>query len=37
MVGIGESAASGAFVAIDSTVAVAPPLPDDWDPLAATI
>jgi predicted dehydrogenase len=37
MVAIGESAASGVFVAIDSTVAAAPPLPDDWDPHAATV
>jgi predicted dehydrogenase len=37
MVAIGESAASGEFVDIASTVAVPPVLPDDWDPLAATL
>ena len=37
MVAIGESAAAGEFVAVDSRVAVAEPLPDDWDPLASTV
>ncbi|HXU86554.1 MAG TPA: Gfo/Idh/MocA family oxidoreductase [Verrucomicrobiae bacterium] len=37
MSAIGESADNGAFVAVDSTVAAAEPLPDDWDPRAATI
>ena len=37
MVAIGESAMSGEFVAIESTVAAAEPLPEDWDPLAATV
>lgn len=37
MVAIGDAAQSGKFVAIDSTVAVAALLPDDWDPLAATV
>jgi hypothetical protein len=37
MSAIGESADSGAFVTVESTVAVAEPLPDDWDPRAATV
>ena len=37
MAAIGESAEAGAFVAVDSRVAPADPLPDDWDPLAATV
>lgn len=37
MVAIGESAGSGEFVAVESTVAPAQPLPEDWDPLAATV
>jgi predicted dehydrogenase len=37
MVAIGESAETGAFVAVESTVGRAEPLPEDWDPLAATI
>ncbi len=37
MAAIGESAANGAFVAVGSSVVVPPPLPDDWDPLAATL
>ncbi|GAA0311384.1 Gfo/Idh/MocA family oxidoreductase [Kineococcus aurantiacus] len=32
-----ESATTGAFVAIDSTVEVAPLLPEDWDPTVATL
>jgi predicted dehydrogenase len=34
---IADSAATGAFVAVTSRPFVAPPLPDDWDPFAATI
>jgi predicted dehydrogenase len=37
MVAIGESVETRAFVTVDSTVERAEPLPDDWDPLAATI
>ena len=37
MVAIGEAAESGAFVPVESTVAVAELLPDDWDPHAATV
>jgi predicted dehydrogenase len=37
MAAIGEAAETGAFVPIESTVAVADLLPDDWDPLAATV
>lgn len=36
MLAIGESAESGAFVAVDSRPPTADPLPADWDPLAAT-
>jgi predicted dehydrogenase len=36
MASIGESAEQEAFVTVESTVEPAPPLPDDWDPLAAT-
>ena len=37
MVAIGEAADSGAFVSVESTVAVAELLPKDWDPMAATV
>jgi predicted dehydrogenase len=37
MAAIGESAATGRFVAVESSVVVPPPLPDDWDPLASTL
>jgi hypothetical protein len=37
MVAIGEAAVSGAFVSIDSIVAAAALLPDDWDPFAASV
>ena len=37
MVAITESAASGEFVPVESTVAAAEPLPADWDPMAATV
>ena len=37
MVAIGEAAGSGAFVPVESTVAIAELLPDEWDPHAATI
>lgn len=36
MLAIGESAESGAFVAVDSRPPVAEALPADWDPLTAT-
>lgn len=36
MLAIGESADSGAFVAVDSRPPVVDPLPADWDPLTAT-
>jgi predicted dehydrogenase len=36
MLAIGESAGTGAFVAVDSQPSVAAPLPADWDPFAAT-
>lgn len=36
MLAIGESAESGAFVAVDSRPPVADLLPTDWDPLMAT-
>ncbi|MDQ3127756.1 MAG: Gfo/Idh/MocA family oxidoreductase [Chloroflexota bacterium] len=36
MIAIGESAESGAFVAVGSRPPVAAALPADWDPLAAT-
>ncbi|MFD0485660.1 Gfo/Idh/MocA family protein [Kineococcus sp. GCM10028916] len=37
MESIAESAQSGAFVPVSSTVEAAAPLPDDWDPTAATV
>ena len=37
MVAIGEAAESGAFVPVESSVAIAELLPDDWDPHAATV
>jgi predicted dehydrogenase len=37
MAAIGESAATGEFVAVESSVVVPPPLPDHWDPLASTL
>jgi hypothetical protein len=37
MIAIGEAAATDAFVTVESTVARAEPLPDDWDPLAWTV
>ena len=37
MVSIGAAAESGAFVEVVSTVDVQPPLPEDWDPRAATL
>ena len=37
MVSIAESAQSGTFVPVSSTVEAATPLPDDWDPTAATV
>jgi predicted dehydrogenase len=37
MVSIAESAETGAFVPVTSTVEAAAPLPDDWDPFAATV
>ncbi|WP_374947052.1 Gfo/Idh/MocA family protein [Agreia sp.] len=37
MVSITESMNSGAFVAVDSTAKAAPPLAEDWDPLAKTL
>jgi predicted dehydrogenase len=37
MTAIVESADRDAVVSVESTVAVAPPLPPDWDPLAATV
>ena len=37
MVAIGEAAASGVVVGVESTVAVPELLPDDWDPVASTI
>jgi len=37
MVAIGEAAASGAAVQIQSTVAIPALLPEDWDPVAPTI
>jgi predicted dehydrogenase len=37
MVAIGESATAGAFVAVESSVEIPARLPDDWDPLAATL
>jgi len=37
MVAIGEAAASGVVVRVESTVAVPELLPDDWDPVASTI
>jgi predicted dehydrogenase len=37
MVSIDESARTGAFVPVTSTVEAAAPLPDDWDPTARTV
>jgi predicted dehydrogenase len=37
MTAIHEAAASGAVVPVASTVAIPPPLPDDWDPMARTV
>jgi len=37
MTSIGEAAEARAFVDVGSSVAVGPVLPDDWDPLAATV
>ena len=37
MVSISEAVESGAWTTVESTVAVAPVLPDDWDPLASTL
>ncbi|HYP45143.1 MAG TPA: Gfo/Idh/MocA family oxidoreductase [Propionibacteriaceae bacterium] len=37
MVSISEAVESGFWTSVDSTVAVAPTLPDDWDPQAATL
>ncbi|WP_432563316.1 Gfo/Idh/MocA family protein [Kineococcus sp. SYSU DK003] len=37
MVSIDESARTGAFVPVTSTVEAAEPLPDDWDPTARTV
>jgi predicted dehydrogenase len=37
MVAIGEAAESGAAVEVESTIAIPELLPEDWDPLAATI
>ena len=37
MVSMAESAATGEFVTVESTVQPAEPLPADWDPLAATL
>ena len=37
MAGIAESGRTGQFVTIDSTVEPAPLLPEDWDPMAATL
>jgi hypothetical protein len=36
-VSISESAVSGQFTEVESTVEVAPVLPADWDPKAATL
>jgi predicted dehydrogenase len=37
MVSISEAIDSGDWTTVDSTVEVAPTLPDDWDPKAATL
>ncbi|WP_432515009.1 Gfo/Idh/MocA family protein [Kineococcus sp. SYSU DK001] len=37
MVSIDESARTGTFVPVGSTVEAAEPLPDDWDPTARTV
>lgn len=37
MVSISESVTSGEFVAVESTAPTVTPLPDDWDPHAATL
>lgn len=37
MVSMAESAATGEFVKVESTVQPAEPLPADWDPLAASV
>ena len=37
MVSIAEASESGQVVAVESTVQPSEPLPDDWDPLAATV
>ncbi|MBT8162210.1 Gfo/Idh/MocA family oxidoreductase [Arthrobacter sp. GN70] len=37
LVSISESAETGTFVGVDSSAAVSPALPEDWDPMAATL
>jgi hypothetical protein len=37
LVSIAESAETGTFVGVDSSAVVSPALPEDWDPMAATL
>jgi len=37
MSAIQEAAGAGSIVAVGSSVAIPPPLPDDWDPMARTV
>jgi predicted dehydrogenase len=37
MISIDEAITSGAYVEVESTVEVPPPLPEDWDPKAPTL
>lgn len=37
LVSISESAETGTFVGVDSSAAASPALPEDWDPMAATL
>ena len=37
MISIEEAITSSSFVSVDSTFDLQPPLPDDWDPFAATL
>ena len=37
MTAIQEAAAAGSIVAVESSIAIPPPLPDDWDPMARTV